>query len=482
MAHGIFVRSGSAANLVPFIPTGRDTSATASKAHPPPSITSCSRINISRPHKPAFARAAHYFTRTLPDRPRTSSGPNKQTIIQLGPAKQQQHQQRRASEDPQLPAYASYFANRALPPTPPDETAVTAKARRREFEEYGYTSLPDTPVSAMSTLQRVATDEMPIGMALGSPSQAPQYQSPRPHNLTHVQLAPPASSSRPSLTSATASTSSAESHVPSPPPASRQKGKWKLFGGLFRKPPPQPQQAFYKLEPEAAQEVDPEPDWLQFPEPPAATEKERGWGRTKSERRPQTAKPKLSRSATAPVEGPVVSTPPRETRRLEKRERVPVDTPMQTHVEDEWTAMTPKVNSKSDRPILAVEIPTTEMERYSVMFSSLLDKKNGTQPSTSSLLARRQATLDRLKSVNETIAELERTEQRLDAHKPTRPRRATSPNPEYSPHHSPRLSQSPRHSPSFSLFPNGATLATHPSQPNLSPTLTRHPAFHPPSP
>lgn len=284
------------------------------------------------------------------------------------------------------------------------------KARRREFEKYGYASdisLPDTPISAMSALQRIATDEMPIGMALGSPSQAPQYQSPRPHNLTNVQFAPPSSSSRPSLTSATASTSSAESPVITPPPPQRQKGKWKLFGGLFKKPPPQPQQAFYKLESESAQEADPEPDWLHFPEPPAAMEKERGWGRTKSERRPQTAKPKLARSATAPVDQPAVSTPPRETRRLEKRERVHIDSPMQTRVEDEWAAMTPKDSQKANLPLLAVEIPTTEMERYSVMFSSLLDKKkNGTQPSTSGLLARRQATLDRLKSVNETIAEL----------------------------------------------------------------------------
>lgn len=407
MAHGILVRSGSAAHLVPFTSTGRDTSATAVRAHPPSSTTSSSRINIPRPHKPAFARAAHYFTRTLPDRPRTSSGPNKQIIIHLGPAKQQQQHRRSASVDSQLPANASYFASRALPPTPPDETTATAEARRREFEKYGYTSLPDIPTSAMSALQRIVTDEMPIGMALGSPSQAPQYQSPRPHNLTNVQFAPPSASSRPSLTSGTASISSAESHVPTPPPQQRQKGKWKLFGGLFRKPPPQPQQAFYKLEPEAAQEADPEPDWLHFPEPPAAMEKERGWGRTKSERRPQTAKPKLARSATAPVDGPAVSTPPRETRRLEKRERVPVDTPMQTYVEDEWAAMTPRENSKVERPLLAVEIPTTEMERYSVMFSSLLDKKkSGTQPSTSGLLARRQATLDRLKSVNETIAEL----------------------------------------------------------------------------
>lgn len=408
MAHGILVHSGSATHLVPFTSTGRDTSATAMKAFPPPSsATSPSRINTSRPHKPAFERAAHYFTRRLPDLPLTSCGPYKQTDVHLGPVEQQQQKHRRCvSVDSQLPADAPYFANRALPPTPPGETAEIVNVRRREFEKYGYTSLPDTPTSAMSALQRIGTDEMPIGMALGSPSQAPQYQSPRPHNLTHVQYAPPSSSSGPSLTSFTASSSSVELNAATPPPPTRQKGKWKLFGGLFRKPPPQPQQPFYQLEPGAAQEADPEPDWLNFPEPPAATEKERGWGRTKSERRPHTAKPRLARSATAPAEGPDVSTPPREARRLEKRERVPVDTPMQTHVEDEWTAMTPKENSKSEKPLLAVEIPTTEMERYSVMFSSFLDKKSSTQPSTSSLLARRQATLDRLKSVNETIAEL----------------------------------------------------------------------------
>ncbi|KFX93012.1 hypothetical protein V490_05041, partial [Pseudogymnoascus sp. VKM F-3557] len=154
MPHGFLVRSGSATPLMPSKSTRRDTSATAAKAVPPPtSITSSSRINISRPHKPAFVRAVHYFTRTLPDRPRTSSGPNKQTIVHLGPAKQQHH--RRASENSQLPANASYFANRALPPTPPEEAAETsetseaAEARRREFEKYGYSSLPDTPTSSI---------------------------------------------------------------------------------------------------------------------------------------------------------------------------------------------------------------------------------------------------------------------------------------------------------------------------------------------
>ena len=52
-------------------------------------------------------------------------------------------------------------------------------------------------------------------------------------------------------------------------------------------------------------------------------------------------------------------------------------------------------------PLLDVDIPSIEMERYSIMFGSLLQKPNVT---SSSLLARRQATLDRLKTVNEELA------------------------------------------------------------------------------
>jgi hypothetical protein len=51
--------------------------------------------------------------------------------------------------------------------------------------------------------------------------------------------------------------------------------------------------------------------------------------------------------------------------------------------------------------LLNINIPTIEMERYSVMFSGVLQKSGTTQ---SSLLARRQATLDKLKTVNEAIA------------------------------------------------------------------------------
>ncbi|KAH7017587.1 hypothetical protein EDB80DRAFT_291049 [Ilyonectria destructans] len=79
-------------------------------------------------------------------------------------------------------------------------------------------------------------------------------------------------------------------------------------------------------------------------------------------------------------------------------------------------------------PLLNVEIPSIKMERYSVMFGGVL----GTQNSSSSLLARRQATLDRLKTLNDEL--LQNGEEEL-----LRPRRATSPQ--------------PKASPAFSLFP-----------------------------
>lgn len=82
-------------------------------------------------------------------------------------------------------------------------------------------------------------------------------------------------------------------------------------------------------------------------------------------------------------------------------------------------------------PFLDVEIPSVKMERYSIMFGNVLKQPN----QASSLLARRQATLDRLKTINDQIT------QERGAELP-RPRRATSPQ--------------PRASPAFSLFPTSS--------------------------
>jgi hypothetical protein len=78
--------------------------------------------------------------------------------------------------------------------------------------------------------------------------------------------------------------------------------------------------------------------------------------------------------------------------------------------------------------LLNIDIPDIRLERYSVMFSGVLNP-SGTK---SSLLERRQATLERLKTISDELEnELER--------EGLRPRRATSPQ--------------PMKSPSFSLFP-----------------------------
>ncbi|KAM5348296.1 hypothetical protein ACJ41O_008120 [Fusarium nematophilum] len=75
---------------------------------------------------------------------------------------------------------------------------------------------------------------------------------------------------------------------------------------------------------------------------------------------------------------------------------------------------------KLDSPLLDIEIPSIKMERYSVMFNGVLQP----QGSASSLLARRQATLDRLKTISDAIA---------GEVQDSRPRRATSPQPKASP-------------------------------------------------
>lgn len=108
-------------------------------------------------------------------------------------------------------------------------------------------------------------------------------------------------------------------------------------------------------------------------------------------------------------------------------------------------------------PLLNVDIPDVQMERYSVMFGSLLGK------SSSNLLERRSKMLDKLKTIAD---EEEKTklfnglEAPDDSHSPSmnlpddqrlKPRRATSP--------------SFQKSPSFSLFPVTANKAENPAGP-----------------
>lgn len=105
-------------------------------------------------------------------------------------------------------------------------------------------------------------------------------------------------------------------------------------------------------------------------------------------------------------------------------------------------------------PRLNVTIPDTRLERYSVMFSDVLQGPR--HEPAASLLARRQATLERLKTINDTV---EAQIQEYHAERPERTRRATSPHPAPEPRsqyalQQPRLRlQEPTASPRLSIFP-----------------------------
>ncbi|KAK4204163.1 hypothetical protein QBC40DRAFT_192732 [Triangularia verruculosa] len=109
--------------------------------------------------------------------------------------------------------------------------------------------------------------------------------------------------------------------------------------------------------------------------------------------------------------------------------------------------------------LLDLEIPDVRLERYSIMFSNVLNPNGTTSPqSKSSLLERRQATLEKLKTINN-----QEEEERI------RPRRATSPQ--------------PMKSPGFMLFPHAMSSTTSLAPPpprlmrsNTSPALLPSPA------
>lgn len=106
----------------------------------------------------------------------------------------------------------------------------------------------------------------------------------------------------------------------------------------------------------------------------------------------------------------------------------------------------------SSKPsLLQVDIPDIKLDRYSVMFSGVLNTGQPQPQPASTLLARRQATLDKLKTIEDRIIE---KEEEL-----VRARRATSPQ--------------PMASPSFSIFPMPPTGRYTPSGGRGTPTGPR---------
>ena len=244
-------------------------------------------------------------------------------------------------------------------------------------------------LSSLSTPEPIAAAEASagmdvplteIGMALGSPSHPPPIWQ---HDGVEAIIRTPSPDQVDDFV---------DEAMTSPTPHKAKSTRWKVLGGIFGggKKNETPT-TFYQLQPEVATyQTTVEADYINFGEPPAPSGKKptkpRGRGRTNSERKSEKNKPELKRSETVPLNFGFNGA---------DRIQAATGTPKITL---EGGPLEPSSTYRG----LNVEIPSIQMERYSVMFGSILQKP--ASASSSALLARRQATLDRLKSVHEELA------------------------------------------------------------------------------
>lgn len=283
---------------------------------------------------------------------------------------------------------------------------------------------PDYPVPhevsipiRMQTPESMTSGEIPIGMALGSPVHVTQEQS-----RWQAQF-PPASprAASPQVISpqpATPQTSMASEPSPGlasiPPGGSLQRkktGRRKLFG-LFG----------------GRKNADGDRDST----PSVSTDRNAGSraptrSNTQSEKKASKHKPVVSRSNTMPYGTEDELSPQMVTSgplNLQAPRLGPSSRPGNNYFRPDLPRAPPAPSGPS---FLDVQIPDTKLERYSVMFSDVLNPGGTKNEPAVSLLARRQATLERLKSINNRIEAEEAMKEAM------RPRRATSPQPQPSP-------------------------------------------------
>lgn len=354
----------------------------------------------------------------LPERPSTSAGPASSF------AKKQNAEKRETKDDLHLfnplavHGRGTTFYNFPLPgslPTPASSPKESAPSLRKQSLARPSTpeSMEIRPAPATSTMMNVPGGE--IGMALGSPSHAPAAW--QEHSVeAYIRHESPDQMD-----------SSVDGSWENPQ-LKYKPSRWKILGGIFgggKKTQP----AFYQLQPDGPQRVvEPDVDHVQEPASNEKRPKSRGRGWSNSTRRKN--KPEMSRSNTLPAfdmnGGREATATPEITLEggplIENASRF----------------------AQKGAGLLDVDIPSIQMERYSIMFSGVLQKP---QQTSSSLLARRQATLDKLKTVNEALAS---KEQEIEAKtKLLLLRRATSP------------SATKTQSPAFSLFPSTPRIRDH---------------------
>ncbi|EFQ27666.1 hypothetical protein CGRA01v4_02943 [Colletotrichum graminicola] len=398
-------------------------------------------------HRPLPTPPRSKASSTMAERPRTSGGPSPHNYS----AASFKNFDKRVSKDdmyirPHSSArggYKSYHIpirdNPASPIESPGDFSYDYSPART------FTVRTQTPDSMDSNMGTIA-----IGMAIGSPTHPPpQFSASSEFAASSEFLTTSVSATRsdwqPQSSGMSTSMVMASPEPPQetsePAPAPKQKsGRWKLFGRSKSKrlasSPVTISQPMNLQQPSASRT-----DFEKFPTTNPASD----LGRRNTERKPAESKPPMLRSQTA---GPTAPPSPKDakapkllsrmasTRSARSVKKSDISGPV--HVSMAVPVMPPKPSASPKPPggFLDVEIPSIKMERYSVMFGNVLGQPREVQASTSgqqalhsssSLLERRQATLDRLKTISDQIANGERNRGRAKG------RRATSPQPPESP-------------------------------------------------
>ncbi|KAH8802682.1 hypothetical protein F5884DRAFT_755998 [Xylogone sp. PMI_703] len=320
-------------------------------------------------------------------------------------------------------------------PLPNSQPNLAQMPRSSSLDHNAYPPAAERRMPEPMALQtvRMMVNEDQIGMAIGSPTQQPPGWHPQQAQGNYEALVTsPGSVDAPTEPAA------------NPPTLKRKPSKWKKFGGFFGgKKNVEPQMPFYQVQPEAmsqtSQALSMNSSDVLFAGSSEKSETKDEMKRSKSRSRARTVsdrkddgRPGMKRANTMPHDLDSDASRP-DAMKVHSKSSLDTEPPVPSlHVTHSHK------QNPDDSLLLNVEIPKTELERYSIMFGSVLQHE--APVSSSSLLARRQATLEKLKTVSDALAV---TEKVTEKEKTVRSRRATSPQ--------------PGKSPALSLFPGAPT-------------------------
>ncbi|POS78394.1 hypothetical protein DHEL01_v203223 [Diaporthe helianthi] len=246
----------------------------------------------------------------------------------------------------------------------------------------------------VQTPESITSGEIPIGMALGSPPLRPD-PSPSRWKAQFPPASPRTVSSSGPLSAGAAPVNSLQR---------KKTGKRKLFG-LFGKRRDESQGLAQsdarKSTITLARTIEVSSSSINLAAKSTPTR-----SNTQAERKVPKHKPIMIRSNTVPQNADAPPSQPKSAGLPGRQENA---------------YRQPPANSPPIPSFLDVKIPDTKLERYSVMFSDVLGPRPPKQEHSESLLSRRQATLLRLKTIDDKIEAEEMEKER------SRQRRATSP-------------------------------------------------------